>query len=76
MPPLKPEDSILFRVLTQSLVSVGILATDLAADTQIALWAIPLSAIGASWSWWRRRKKNIGFKFLLAIAMTIVLFSL
>ncbi|BAU14817.1 transglutaminase [Leptolyngbya sp. NIES-3755] len=75
IPEAKPEESILFRVLTQSLVSVGILATDLAAETQLALWAIPLSAIGAYWSWHRRRKKNVGFKFLLAIAMTIVLFS-
>ncbi|MBW4439919.1 MAG: DUF3488 and DUF4129 domain-containing transglutaminase family protein [Plectolyngbya sp. WJT66-NPBG17] len=75
IPEAKPEESILFRVLTQSLVSVGILATDLAAETQLALWAIPLSAIGACWSWHRRRKKNTGFKFLLAIAMTIVLFS-
>ncbi|MBE9009688.1 DUF3488 domain-containing protein [Pseudanabaenaceae cyanobacterium LEGE 13415] len=75
IPEAKPEESILFRVLTQSLVSVGILATDLAAETQLALWAIPLSAIGACWSWHRRRKKNVGFKFLLAIAMTIVLFS-
>ncbi|MGG6267772.1 transglutaminase TgpA family protein [Leptolyngbya sp. AN03gr2] len=75
IPEAKPEESILFRVLTQSLVSVGILATDLAAETQLALWAIPLSAIGAYWSWHRRGKKNVGFKFLLAIAMTIVLFS-
>lgn len=75
IPEAKPEESILFRVLTQALVSVGILATDLAAETQMALWAIPLSAIGAGWSWHRRRKKNVGFKFLLAIAMTIVLFS-
>lgn len=75
IPEAKPEESILLRVLTQALVSVGILATDLAAETQMGLWAIPLSAIGAYWSWHRRRKKNTGFKFLLAIAMTIVLFS-
>ncbi|MBD1845944.1 DUF3488 domain-containing protein [Cyanobacteria bacterium FACHB-63] len=75
IPEIKPEESILLRILTQSLVSVGILATDLAAETQLSVWAIPLSAIGAYWSWHRRRKKNTGFKFLLAIAMTIVLFS-
>lgn len=73
--PAQSEDSILFRVLTQSLVSVGILATDLAAGTHMGLWAIPLSMLGASWSWYRRRKKNTGFKFLLAIAMTIALFT-
>lgn len=71
----EPEESILFRVLTQMLVSVGILATDLAAETQMSFWAIPLSAIGASWSWYRRRQKNTGFKFLLAIALLGVLFT-
>lgn len=75
IPEEKPEESILFRVLAQSLVSVGISATDLAAETQMGLWAIPLSAIGAWWSWQRRHKKNTGFKFLLALAMTIVLFT-
>lgn len=75
IPEAQPEDSILFRVLTQSLVSVGILATDLAAATHIGLWAIPLSVLGASWSWYRRRKKNTGFKFLIAIAMTVSLFT-
>ena len=75
IPQEKPEESILLRVLTQLLVSVGILATDFAAETQMGLWAIPLSAIGAWWSWHRRRKQNTGFKFLLAIAMTIVLFT-
>ncbi len=73
IPVIKPEESLLFRVLAQSLVSVGILATDLSAETQMGLWAIPLSAIGSYWSWRRRKKKNTGFKFLLAIAMTIVL---
>jgi transglutaminase-like putative cysteine protease len=73
--PSQSEDSILFRVLTQALVSVGILATDLAAETQMSLWAIPLSAIGASWSWYRRRHPNTGFKFLIAIALLGVLFA-
>lgn len=74
LPDMPPEDSILFRVLTQSLVTVGILATDMAAETQMAVWAVPLSAIGASWSGYCRHKKNTGFKFLLAIAMLISLF--
>ncbi|MCU0550265.1 MAG: DUF3488 and DUF4129 domain-containing transglutaminase family protein [Leptolyngbya sp. Prado105] len=75
LPESQPEDSILFRVLTQSLVTIGILATDMAAETHLGLWAIPLSAIGASWSADQRRKKNTGFKFLLAIAMIIALFA-
>lgn len=75
IPEIQPEDSILFRVLAQSLVTIGILAIDLAAETHIGLWAIPLSAIGASWSWYCRRKKNTGFKFLLAIAMMVALLT-
>ncbi|PSB03687.1 transglutaminase TgpA family protein [Merismopedia glauca] len=63
------EDSIWLRVLVQALVSVGIIATDVAAQTQMSLWAIPLSIIGAIWSWYRRRQKNITIKFFLAMAM-------
>ncbi|MBW4540942.1 MAG: DUF3488 and DUF4129 domain-containing transglutaminase family protein [Myxacorys chilensis ATA2-1-KO14] len=73
LPASTPEDSILFRVLTQSLVSVGILATDIAAETHISVWAIPLSMAGAAWSWHCRRKRNIPTKFVLAIAMLGVL---
>jgi protein-glutamine gamma-glutamyltransferase len=63
------EDSVLLRVLVQILVSVGIIATDIAAQTQMSLWAIPLSIIGAVWSWYRRRRRNITIKFFLAMAM-------
>ncbi|NDJ16367.1 DUF3488 domain-containing protein [Myxacorys almedinensis A] len=67
------EDSVLFRVLTQSLVSVGILATDVAAETHLFVWAIPLSMAGATWSWHGRRRRNVLTKFALAIAMLGVL---
>ncbi|MBW4575349.1 MAG: DUF3488 and DUF4129 domain-containing transglutaminase family protein [Aphanothece sp. CMT-3BRIN-NPC111] len=68
--PLPPaEDSILLRVLVQALVLVGIIATDVAAETQMSFWAVPLSMIGATWSWYRRRDRNVPVKFFLAIGM-------
>ncbi|NJR52785.1 MAG: DUF3488 domain-containing protein [Leptolyngbyaceae cyanobacterium CSU_1_3] len=73
VPIPEPEDSILFRVLTQALVSVGILATDIAAETSLSLWAIPLSIVGATWSWHRRHDRNIPTKFALAIGMLVAL---
>lgn len=73
LPPVEPEESILFRVLTQALVSVGILATAIASESYDILWAVPASIIGATWSWYGRRKRNIAVKFLIAIAMLVVL---
>lgn len=70
-----PEDSLLLRVLVQTLVIVGIIATDVAAGTQISFWAVPLSVVGATWSWHRRRKRNVAVKFLLAMAMLVALFA-
>ena len=75
MPPPKTEESAIFRILVQGLVIVGIIATDIAAGTQMSLWAIPLSIIGGIWSWYRRKHRNITLKFLLAIGMIAVLFS-
>jgi transglutaminase-like putative cysteine protease len=69
MPKTAPEDSLLLRVLVQSMVVVGIIATDVAAETQLSLWAIPLSIVGATWSWYHRYGRNIGAKFGLALAM-------
>ena len=70
---LEIEESVLFRILTQALVSVGIIATDIAAETNLSLWAVPLSLMGATWSWMRRRERNIPTKFLLAIGMLVAL---
>jgi protein-glutamine gamma-glutamyltransferase len=67
------EDSVWLRVFVQALVSVGILATDIAATTQSGLWAIPLSIVGATWSWYCRRRRNIAAKFGIAIGMLGVL---
>ncbi|MBD1809159.1 DUF3488 domain-containing protein [Microcoleus sp. FACHB-SPT15] len=69
--PPQPENSILLRVLVQGLVIVGIIATDVAAETQLSYWAVPLSLIGAAWSWYHRRDRNIPVKFLLAIGMLL-----
>jgi transglutaminase-like putative cysteine protease len=73
MPPPHTENSILLRVLVQGLVIVGIVATDMAAETQLSFWAVPLSIIGATWSWYRRRDRNIAVKFLLAIGMLLAM---
>ncbi|MGJ3250094.1 MAG: transglutaminase TgpA family protein [Elainellaceae cyanobacterium] len=77
-PRPEPEDSITLRILVQLLVTVGIIATDVAsADVAvplwISLWAVPMSAGGAIWSWYRRRSRNIPVKFCIAIAMLIAL---
>jgi protein-glutamine gamma-glutamyltransferase len=69
MPKTPPEDSLLLRVLVQLMVVVAIIATDIAAETQMSLWAIPLSVAGATWSWYHRHGRNIGAKFALALAM-------
>jgi transglutaminase-like putative cysteine protease len=69
MPRTPPDESLLLRVLVQLMVVVGIIATDVAAETQLSLWAIPLSIVGATWSWYHRHGRNIGAKFGLALAM-------
>lgn len=73
LPRPQTEESWLFRILVQLLVIVGIIATDVAAGTQTSFWAVPLSIVGATWSWYRRKKRNITVKFLLAIGMLAVL---
>lgn len=75
IPPPEIENSIWLRVLVQGLVIVGIIATDIAAETQTSFWAVPLSIVGATWSWYRRRHRNIPVKFALAIGMLLALGS-
>lgn len=77
-PPPEPEDSLLLRVLVQGLVTLGIIAVDVAAaDTVdplgISFWAVPVSVVGAGWSWVNRRKRNVAVKFCIAIAMLVAL---
>jgi protein-glutamine gamma-glutamyltransferase len=69
LPPVSPEESITLRVLTQALVIIGIIATDIAAETQLSVWTVPLSLLGSVWSWYRRRERNIPTKFALALGM-------
>jgi transglutaminase-like putative cysteine protease len=73
MPLAEVEDSILLRVLVQALVVVGIVATDVAAETQNSFWAVPLSLVGATWSWYCRRDRNIPVKFCIAMGMLVAL---
>lgn len=73
IPPPQTENSIGLRVLVQALVIVGIIATDIAAHTQMSAWAVPLSIVGATWSWYRRRDRNITVKFFLAIGMLLAM---
>ncbi|MGB0562632.1 MAG: transglutaminase, partial [Spirulinaceae cyanobacterium] len=72
-PLLETEESIALRIVVQGLVIVGIIATDVAADTRISLLAVPLSVAGATFSWWRRKHHNVGVKFLMAIGMLAAL---
>lgn len=73
LPSPQTEESIPLRILVQCLVAVGILATDLAAQTTFSLWTIPVSFIGAFWSWQQRHKRNIAVKFLIALGMLLAL---
>ncbi len=76
--PSQVEDSILLRVLVQGLVTLGIASVAVAAAgvTQTSQWnllAIPLSAVGALYSWRRRRYRNVAIKFFIAIGMLVAL---
>jgi protein-glutamine gamma-glutamyltransferase len=78
LPLPEPEDSIPLRVLVQLLVTVGIIATDVASLdvanwSGLSLWAVPLSIVGATWSYYRRRSRNVPVKFCIAIAMLVAL---
>ncbi len=73
IPSPKPEESLALRILVQILVAVGIIATDLAAQTSFSTWTVPVSFVGAAWSWQRRYQRNITVKFLIAIGMLIAL---
>jgi protein-glutamine gamma-glutamyltransferase len=68
-PKTPPEDSLLLRILVQLMVIVGVIAMDVAAETHLSWWTIPLSITGATWSWYHRYDRNIEVKFALAFAM-------
>ncbi|RUT00573.1 transglutaminase [Dulcicalothrix desertica PCC 7102] len=70
---IEVENSIALRVLVLANVIVGIIATDIAAETQLSFWAAPLSVVGAAWSYKRRQNSNVSVKFGIAILMLIAL---
>ncbi|AFY31375.1 transglutaminase domain-containing protein [Calothrix sp. PCC 7507] len=72
-PLMAVENSISLRVLVLALVITGIVATDIAAETKFSLWAIPLSVMGAVWTYYHRRDANITIKFCIAIGMLVAL---
>lgn len=72
-PLMEVEDSISLRVSVLALVIIGIVAMDIAADTQFSLWAIPVSFVGAGWSYYYRRNANVAIKFCIAIGMLMAL---
>ncbi|BAY26270.1 transglutaminase domain-containing protein [Calothrix sp. NIES-2100] len=72
-PLVEVEDSISLRVLVLALVITGIVATDIAGETQFSLWAIPVSFMGAIWSYRSRRDRNTAVKFCIAIGMLVAL---
>ncbi|MCM0593123.1 MAG: DUF3488 and DUF4129 domain-containing transglutaminase family protein [Gloeotrichia echinulata CP02] len=72
-PLIEVEDSITLRLLVLALVIMGIVATDIAAQTLFSLWAIPLSMGGAIWSYYRRRDANVTIKFCIALGMLVAL---
>ncbi len=76
--PKEVEDSFLLRLLVQLLVTLGICSVVVAAAgvTDASLWnllAIPASAVGAAFSWYRRRNRNVAVKFFIAIGMLMAM---
>jgi len=72
------EDSLLLRALVQGLVTLGIVSVSVAAIgvTATSLWnllAIPLSALGAAFSWQRRYQPNHVVKGFIAIGMLLAM---
>lgn len=67
------ENSISLRLMVLALVIVGIIATDIAGDTEFSFWAVPLSILGNTWSYYNRRSANVPVKFCIAIGMLIAL---
>ncbi|MFN4065611.1 MAG: DUF3488 and DUF4129 domain-containing transglutaminase family protein [Thermosynechococcus sp.] len=72
-PAKEVEDSLLLRLGVLGMVIVGLVATDVAADTANSLWSVPLSIVGFSWSWWARRQRNVVAKLAIAIGMLTAL---
>lgn len=72
-PVKEVEDSIPLRSLVMILVILGIVATDIAGETQFSFWTVPLTVVGTWWSYYRRRSSNIPIQFCIAIGMLLAL---
>ncbi|MFN4278870.1 DUF3488 and DUF4129 domain-containing transglutaminase family protein [Thermosynechococcus sp.] len=72
-PAKEVEDSLLLRLGVLGMVIVGLVATDVAAETANSLWAVPLSIAGFGWSWWARRQRNVVAKLAIAVGMLTAL---
>jgi hypothetical protein len=59
---MEVEDSMTLRVLVLALVIIAIVATDTAAETKFSLWSVPLSMVGAIWSYYHRHNHNVSVK--------------
>ena len=73
LPPPVPEESIALRVLVQIVVSLGIVATDVAAGTSLSWWAVPAGIVGAFWSWRQRRGRSVGTQLAISLGMLVAL---
>lgn len=76
--PLQAENSLRLRIFVQILVSIGILATDLAAADAadalgVSIWAIPLGGLGAFWSWRTRHRPRRYAQVAIAVGMVVAL---
>lgn len=52
--PSKTEESLLFRSLTRGMFALAVISVDLAAGTHYSGVGIPVTTMGAVWSWYRR----------------------
>jgi hypothetical protein len=74
VPPSPIEESVLFRVLVQGLFSIGVISVDLAAGSHFAQVAIPITTIGAVWSWFRRQHARHWLNICMSVAVLLLLF--
>jgi TgpA N-terminal domain/Transglutaminase-like superfamily len=66
--PSSIEESLLFRVLVQGLFTIGSVSADLAVGTHYSQVAIPITAAGAAWSWYRRHHSKHWLNTIVSVA--------
>lgn len=72
---MEVEGSITLRVLLIALVivGVGVVATGIVTEPKFSLWLIPLWAVKAIWSYYRRHNCNVSVQFCIAIGILAAL---